>query len=61
MSIIIKEVSDKKSLEDFVKLPYRLYKENNYWIPPIISDERVITSYSIHYTKLYEKIQKTRH
>ncbi len=40
MSIIIKEVSDKKSLEDFVKLPYRLYKENNYWIPPIISDER---------------------
>ncbi len=39
MSIIIKEVSDKKTIKDFVNLPYNLYKNNAYWVPPIKTDE----------------------
>ena len=39
MSVEIREVKDKKSLKDFVDLPYRLYKENKFWVPPIKKDE----------------------
>lgn len=35
----LKEVKDKKDLKQFVKLPFKLYKGNRYWIPPIIKDE----------------------
>lgn len=40
MSIIIKEVKDSQSLNDFTKLPYKLYKTNRNWVPPILSEER---------------------
>ena len=35
----IKEVIDKKGLLDFVKFPFKLYKNSEYWVPPIIKDE----------------------
>ena len=37
--ISIKEVVSKKELTEFVKFPFSLYKNNPYWIPPIISEE----------------------
>ena len=37
--ISIKEAVSKKELKDFVKFPFSLYKENKYWVPPIIADE----------------------
>lgn len=37
--ITIKEVSSKKGLKLFVKFPFKLYKDSNYWVPPIISQE----------------------
>ncbi len=37
--IIIKEVSTKRGLKKFVKFPFSLYKNNKYWVPPIIKDE----------------------
>ena len=40
MGIVIKEVKDQKTLNDFVNLPYKLYKENNKWVPPMKNDER---------------------
>lgn len=40
MGISIKEVIDNQTLNDFVKLPYQLYKSNKYWVPPMINDER---------------------
>ena len=40
MTIKITEVNDKKTLKDFVELPYRLYKDNQYWVPPVKSGER---------------------
>lgn len=37
--IQIKEVSTKKELRQFVKFPFSLYKNDPYWVPPIINEE----------------------
>jgi GNAT superfamily N-acetyltransferase len=37
--IIIKEAVTKKEMTEFVKFPFSLYKDNKYWVPPIIADE----------------------
>ena len=37
--IIIKEAKTKSELTEFIKFPFSLYKDNKYWVPPIISDE----------------------
>lgn len=37
--IQVKKVSTKKELKQFVKFPFKLYKNNPYWVPPIISQE----------------------
>ncbi|MCK4653263.1 MAG: GNAT family N-acetyltransferase [Candidatus Cloacimonetes bacterium] len=39
MDIIIKEVKNKKDLKKFISFPYKLYKGNKYWIPPLRNDE----------------------
>ncbi len=36
----IKEVTCKKSFNDFVFLPYKLYKNDPNWVPPLISEEK---------------------
>ncbi len=40
MGIVIKEVNNKNTLNDFVNLPYQLYKNKDKWVPPMKSDER---------------------
>jgi GNAT superfamily N-acetyltransferase len=37
--ITIKEATTKSEMREFVKFPFSLYKDNPYWIPPIIQDE----------------------
>ncbi|OQD42967.1 GTP cyclohydrolase [Croceivirga radicis] len=37
--ISIHEVTNKSELKEFVKFPFSLYKNNPYWVPPIIKDE----------------------
>lgn len=37
--ITIKEAKTKNELVDFIKFPFQLYKDNKYWVPPIIADE----------------------
>jgi len=37
--ITIKKISTKKEIKQFVKFPFELYKDNKYWVPPIIKDE----------------------
>ncbi len=37
--IEIKEAISKKELKQFVKFPFKLYKDSKYWVPPIISEE----------------------
>lgn len=37
--ITIKEAKTKKELTDFIKFSFELYKNNPYWVPPLINDE----------------------
>lgn len=37
--IIVKEANTKKLMKDYVKFPFKLYKNNQNWIPPLINDE----------------------
>lgn len=37
--IQLKEIHSKKEMKQFVLFPFSLYKDNPYWIPPIIKDE----------------------
>jgi hypothetical protein len=37
--ITIKKVSGRKELKQFIFFPFELYKNNQYWVPPLISDE----------------------
>lgn len=39
MSILLKEVTDKKALKAFIDFPYCLYKNHPYYIPPLRFDE----------------------
>lgn len=40
MSIIIKEVTNKKQLKAFIDFPTRLYKNHRYYVPPLRFDEK---------------------
>jgi hypothetical protein len=35
----IDQVKTKNELIEFVKFPFKLYKESKYWVPPIIKEE----------------------
>lgn len=37
--ITIKEVHTKSEMKQFVLFPFSIYKDNDYWVPPIIKDE----------------------
>ncbi len=37
--ITIKEVITKSDFLDFIKFSFKLYKDNKYWVPPLINDE----------------------
>ncbi len=37
--ITIKEAKTKNELKEYIKFPFKLYKDNDYWVPPIIADE----------------------
>jgi hypothetical protein len=39
MSIIVKEVLNKKDLKTFVKIPFPMYKGNPFWVPQLIRDD----------------------
>ena len=39
MAVEIKKVVTKRDLRSFIMLPFKIYKGNPYWVPPIILDE----------------------
>jgi len=40
MALTLTEVNDRKSLRDFIRLPYRIYRDDPHWIPPLLRDEK---------------------
>ena len=39
MTVEIREVISKRDLKSFIRFPFTLYKDNKYWIPPLIKNE----------------------
>jgi len=37
--ITVREIFTRKDLREFVKFPFQIFRNNPYWIPPIISEE----------------------
>lgn len=42
--IRLKEVHSKEDLKQFITLPWTIYGGNQYWVPPLISEEKKILS-----------------
>ncbi len=40
MTLKIVEIKDLRQLDAFIKFPFSLYKDNPYWVPPLIMDEK---------------------
>lgn len=40
MSIELKEVKSSRQLGEFIRFPFRIYKKNPYWLPPLLFDEK---------------------
>lgn len=43
-SVNIKPVGSKKELMQFIKLPWKIYENDKYWVPPLIMDRKKILS-----------------
>jgi hypothetical protein len=39
MSVSIREVTGSRDLRRFIRFPFRLYRGNRCWIPPLLLDE----------------------
>lgn len=37
--MIIKEVKNKNEILDFIKFPWKIYRDYRYWVPPLIKDQ----------------------
>src|SRR5690554_6023647 len=51
--IIIKEITRRSDLHRYIKFTIKLYKDNTYWVPPIIKVE--LRSFSRH-NPIFEKV-----
>jgi GNAT superfamily N-acetyltransferase len=40
MSITIHQVESRREMREFIHFPFRLYRGNPYWVPPLLFDER---------------------
>ncbi len=40
MTLIVRQVSKKKDLKQFIRLPWKIYKDNKNWVPPLLIDEK---------------------
>jgi GNAT superfamily N-acetyltransferase len=48
MAITIEPVTTRRQLREFVKLPYRLYRDDPNWVPPLLMDD-------------YRKLDRAKH
>ena len=39
-AVHVRPVESKKDLDRFIKFPFRLYRDNPYWVPPLISERK---------------------
>ncbi|MFP4113417.1 MAG: GNAT family N-acetyltransferase [Spirochaetota bacterium] len=44
MSVVVSPVSTQKDLMAFIKLPWKLYRDDPNWVPPLIADQKTLLS-----------------
>ena len=53
----IVQVKDKSELREFIKLPWRIYEGNPYWVPPLIKEqEKILTPVNPFFTHAEVKL-----
>ena len=40
--IIVKKVATKTELNQFIKFPWKIYKDDKYWVPPLIMEQKTL-------------------
>lgn len=40
--IIVKPVSNKSELNQFIKFPWKIYKDDKHWIPPLLMEQKTL-------------------
>jgi GNAT superfamily N-acetyltransferase len=55
--ITIKEVTTKAMTKAFVKVPFEIYKDCKYWVPPIISQE--VKTFNINENPIFKNAEAT--
>ena len=40
MAFRVKSVVNRRDLKEFIRLPYRLYKDDPVWVPPLLMEEK---------------------
>ncbi len=40
--IIVKPVSTKKELSQFIKFPWKIYKDDKHWVPPLLMEQKTL-------------------
>ena len=43
-NVTIKKVSTKSELNQFIKFPWKIYKDDNYWVPPLLMEQKTLLS-----------------
>lgn len=44
--LIVEPVKDRKGLRKFIRLPWRIYQNDPYWVPPLLSEQKVLFNQS---------------
>jgi hypothetical protein len=40
--VTVKSVADKSELNQFIKFPWQIYKGDNYWVPPLLMEQKTL-------------------
>jgi hypothetical protein len=40
--VTVKSVTDKSELNQFIKFPWQIYKGDNYWVPPLLMEQKTL-------------------
>ncbi len=46
--VYVRAVENKKDLRLFIKFPYKHYKQNPYWVPPLLMDQKILLNPEKH-------------
>ena len=40
--ITVKPVTTKSELNQFIKFPWKIYKDDKYWVPPLLMEQKTL-------------------